>query len=81
MRMLSRFLTIAMLCMAAIILPLGVATLFMAFELGLVFDGMSTALMLCLYVAFSIYEMRESMRELQYEVEDAEQIECQETEE
>lgn len=52
MRMLSRFLTIAMLCMAAIILPLGVATLFMAFELGLVFDGMSTALMLCLLCCF-----------------------------
>lgn len=59
MRLLSRILSIAILAMALVILPLGCSTLIMAFQLGLVFDGLSVAFMLCLYIAFSIYEVRE----------------------
>lgn len=41
MRMLSRIIFVAMLAMAVIIIPLGVATIIMAIELGLFFEALS----------------------------------------
>lgn len=39
--MLSRIIFVAMLAMAVIIIPLGVATIIMAIELGLFFEALS----------------------------------------
>lgn len=45
MRILSRIIFVAMLAMAVIIIPLGVATIIMAIELGLLFEALSGMLM------------------------------------
>ena len=58
MRILSRIIFVAMLAMAVIIIPLGAATIIMAIELGLLFEALSGMLMLCVYIALSLYEVR-----------------------
>ena len=67
MRMLSRIIFVAMLAMAVIIIPLGVATVIMAIELGLFFEALSGMLMLCVYIAVSLYEVREFIAETEWE--------------
>ena len=67
MRILSRIIFVAMLAMAVIIIPLGAATIIMAIELGLLFEALSGMLMLCVYIAFSLYEVREFIAETEWE--------------
>ena len=62
MRILSRIIFVAMLAMTVIIIPLGAATIIMAIELGLLFEALSGMLMLCVYIALSLYEVREFLR-------------------
>ena len=57
MRILSRIIFVAMLAMTVIIIPLGAATIIMAIELGLLFEALSGMLMLCVYIALSLYEV------------------------
>ena len=71
MRKLSRILAVAMLIMAVIIIPLGISTVIMAFELGFVFDAVSCILMLCFYIAFSLYELREFIAEHEWYLAEA----------
>ena len=65
MRILSRIIFVAMLAMAVIIIPLGAATIIMAIELGLLFEALSG--MLCVYIALSLYEVREFIAETEWE--------------
>lgn len=67
MRILSRIIFVAMLAMAVIIIPLGVATIIMAIELGLLFEALSGMLMLCVYIALSLYEVRVFIAETEWE--------------
>ena len=67
MRILSRIIFVAMLAMAVIIIPLGTATIIMAIELGLFFETLSGMLMLCVYIALSLYEVREFIAEAEWE--------------
>lgn len=67
MRMLPRIIFVAMLAMAVIIIPLGVATIIMAIELGLFFEALSGMLMLRVYIALSLYEVREFIAETEWE--------------
>lgn len=67
MRMLSRIIFVVMLAMAVIIIPLGVATIIMAIELGLFFEALSGMLMLRVYIALSLYEVREFIAETEWE--------------
>ena len=67
MRILSRIIFVAMLAMAVIIIPLGAATIIMAIELGLLFEALSGMLMLCVYIALSLYEVREFIAETEWE--------------
>ena len=60
MRILSRIIFVAMLAMA-------VATIIMAIELGLLFEALSGMLMLCVYIALSLYEVREFIAETEWE--------------
>ena len=64
MRILSRIIFVAM---AVIIIPLGTATIVMAIELGLLFEALSGMLMLCVYIALSLYEVREFVAETEWE--------------
>lgn len=65
--MLSRIIFVVMLAMAVIIIPLGVATIIMAIELGLFFEALSGMLMLRVYIALSLYEVREFIAETEWE--------------
>lgn len=67
MRILSRIIFVAMLAMAVIIIPLGAATIIMAIELGLLFEALSGMLMLCVYIALNLYEVREFIAETEWE--------------
>lgn len=67
MRILSRIIFVAMLAMAVIIIPLGAATIIMAIELGLLFEALSGMLMLCVYIALSLHEVREFIAETEWE--------------
>ena len=67
MRILSRIIFVAMLAMAVIIIPLGAATIIMAIELGLLFEALSGMLMLCVYIALRLYEVREFIAETEWE--------------
>ena len=67
MRILSRIIFVAILAMAVIIIPLGAATIIMAIELGLFFEALSSMLMLCVYIALSLYEVREFVAETEWE--------------
>lgn len=67
MRILSRIIFVAMLAMAVIIIPLRAATIIMAIELGLLFEALSSMLMLCVYIALSLYEVREFIAETEWE--------------
>ena len=66
-KILSRIIFVAMLAMAVIIIPLGAATIIMAIELGLFFEALSGMLMLCVYIALSLYEVREFIAETEWE--------------
>ena len=74
MRMLSRIIFVAMLAMAVIIIPLGTATIVMAIELGLFFEALSGMLMLCVYIALSLYEVREFISEIEWEQQEQNRI-------
>lgn len=67
MRILSRIIFAAMLAMAVIIIPIGTATIIMAIELGLFFEALSGMLMLCVYIALTLYEVREFIAEAEWE--------------
>ena len=67
MRKILFILTVAMIIMAVIIIPLGAATIIMAIELGLLFEALSGMLMLCVYIALSLYEVREFIAETEWE--------------
>ena len=70
MRILSRIIFVAMLAMAVIIIPLGTATIVMAIELGLLFEALSGMLMLCVYIALTLYEVREFIAETEWELQE-----------
>lgn len=70
MRILSRIVFVAMLAMAVIIIPLGAATIIMVIELGLFFEALSGMLMLCVYIALSLYEVREFIAETEWELQE-----------
>ena len=72
--MLSRIIFVAMLAMAVIIIPLGTATIVMAIELGLFFEALSGMLMLCVYIALSLYEVREFISEIEWEQQEQNRI-------
>lgn len=74
MRMLSRIIFVAMLAMAVIIIPLGTATIVMAIELGLFFEALSGMLMLCVYIALSLYVVREFISEIEWEQQEQNRI-------
>ena len=74
MRILSRIIFVAMLAMAVIIIPLGAATIIMAIELGLLFEALSGMLMLCVYIALNLYEVREFIVEVEWELQDQNRI-------
>ena len=74
MRVLSRIIFVAMLAMAVIIIPLGTATIVMAIELGLLFEALSGMLMLCVYIALSLYEVREFISEIEWEQQEQNRI-------
>lgn len=78
MRKLSRILAMAVLVMAAIILPLGISTIIMAFKLGLFYDALNCLLMLCFFIAFSLYEFREIIAEYEWDLADAQAEEMHE---
>ena len=61
MRILSRIIFVAMLAMAVIII---------AIELGLFFEALSGMLMLCVYIALSLYEVREFIAETEWELQE-----------
>ena len=63
MRILSRIIFVAMLAMAVIIIPLGTATIIMAIDS----EAFSDMLMLCVYIALSLYEVREFIAETEWE--------------
>ena len=65
--MLPRIIFVAMLAMAVIIIPLGTAAIVVAIELGLLFEALSSMLMLCVYIALSLYEVREFVAETEWE--------------
>lgn len=65
--MLSRIIFVAMFAMAVIIIPLGTAAIVVAIELGLLFEALSSMLMLCVYIALSLYEVREFVAETEWE--------------
>ena len=67
MRILSRIIFVAMLAMTVSIIPLGAATILMAIELGLLFEALSGMLMLCVYIALSLYEVRKFIAETEWE--------------
>ena len=67
MRILSRIIFVAMFAMAVIIIPLGTAAIVVAIELGLLFEALSSMLMLCVYIALSLYEVREFVAETEWE--------------
>lgn len=70
MRMLSRIIFVAMLAMAVIIIPLGTVTIIMAIELGLFFEALSSMLMLYVYIAVSLYEVRDFIAETEWELQE-----------
>ena len=70
MRILSRIIFVAMLAMAVIIIPLGAATIIMAIKLRLFFEALSGMLMLCVYIALSLYEVREFIAETEWELQE-----------
>ena len=74
MRILSRIIFVAMLAMAVIIIPLGAATIIMAIELGLFFEALSGMLLLCVYIALSLYEVREFISEIEWEQQEQNRI-------
>lgn len=74
MRILSRIIFVAMLAMAVIIIPLGAATIIIAIELGLLFEALSGMLMLCVYIALSLYEVREFISEIEWEQQEQNRI-------
>jgi len=59
-----------MLAMTAIFIPLGTATIIMAIELGLFFEALSGMLMLCVYIALSLYEIRKFIAETEWELQE-----------
>lgn len=74
MRILSRIIFVAILAMAVIIIPLGAATIIMAIELGLFFEALPSMLMLCVYIALSLYEVREFIAETEWEQQEQNRI-------
>ena len=74
MRILSRIIFVAMLAMAVIIIPLGAATIIMAIELGLFFEALSGMLLLCVYIALSLYEVRKFISEIECEQQEQNRI-------
>lgn len=62
MRKLSVILTVAVLILSCIIVPLGVITIIMAFELGLIYDGVLNILLTLFCAAFALIEVMECIR-------------------
>ena len=71
MRKLSLILTIAMLVMAVIIIPVGISNVYLALQLGLIFECVSSIFFLCLFIAFCLFEVREFIREYSWYYEEA----------
>ena len=63
-----------MLAMAVIIIPLGAVTIIIAIELGLFFEALSGMLLLCVYIALSLYEVREFISEIEWEQQEQNRI-------
>ena len=71
MRKLSFILTVAMLIMAVIIIPLGISNIVLALRLDLIFECVSSIFLLCLFIAFCIFDVREFIREYSWYYEEA----------
>lgn len=75
MRIISNVLLIFTLVMCVIVIPLGIANVFLAYQLGLIFEMVSSLFMLALFIAFTGYEFREFMMGRYYDdLENAEQV-------
>lgn len=70
MRKLSFILTIAMLIIAVIIIPVGISNVYLALQLGLVFECVSSIFFLCLFIAFCLFEVREFIRDYSWNYEE-----------
>ena len=70
MRRLSFILTIAMLIIAVIIIPVGISNVYLALQLGLVFECVSSIFFLCLFVAFCLFDVREFIRDYSWNYEE-----------
>lgn len=53
--------------MAVIAFPMGISTIVMAFELGLVFEALNTVFLLCVFITCSLYEICELVRWYEYD--------------
>ena len=74
MRKISNVLLVFTLIMCVIAIPLGFSNVFLAYQLGLMFEMISSLFMLALFIAFTGYEFREFLLERYYdELEEAEQ--------
>ena len=60
-----------MLIMAIIIIPVGISNVYLALQLGLVFECVSSIFFLCLFIAFCLFEVREFIREYSWYYEEA----------
>lgn len=74
MRKISNVLLFFTLVMCVIAIPLGISNVFLAYQLGLIFEMFSSLFLLALFIAFTIYEFREFILDRYYdELEEAEQ--------
>lgn len=71
MRKLSLILTIAILVMAVIIIPVGISNVYLALQLGLIFECVSSIFSLCLFIAFCLFEVKEFIKDYSWYYEEA----------
>lgn len=70
MRKLSFILTVAIIIMAVIIIPVGISNIVLALQLGLLFECISSLFLLCLFIAFCLFEVREFIKEYSWYYEE-----------
>lgn len=66
MRKLTFILTVATLAMAAVIIPVGISNIYLALQLGLLFECVSSLFFLCFLIVLCLFELREII----YDIED-----------
>lgn len=74
MKMFANILSVVVMVMSVILLPLGTVVMHWAFDLGLWVEGMTTLVIMSLYTAAGIYELREYILDLISENEEYEAV-------